>query len=47
MPPRCRAVCWRGLRLHGVLSLELQGAFAMMNVSAALLYGGEVSRLTA
>ncbi len=30
-------------RLHGVLSLELQGAFAMMGVDAALLFDQEVS----
>lgn len=33
-------------RLHGVLSLELQGAFAMMDLDAALLYDQELSSLT-
>ena len=32
-------------RLHGVLSLELQGGFSVMGVDAGLLYEDEVARV--
>lgn len=43
------AVLQRGLvawtRLHGVVSLEIDGVFASLNVDPALIYAGEVNEL--
>ncbi|WP_336029007.1 TetR/AcrR family transcriptional regulator [Geodermatophilus sp. FMUSA9-8] len=33
-------------RLHGIISLEIEGVFAAMGVDAALLYASEVTELT-
>jgi hypothetical protein len=38
-------VAWT--RLHGVVSLEIEGSFAPMGVDPALLYASEVDQLVA